>query len=228
MGGDEKHMLHAKQTKITGTLSDKTYEILKNAIIILDLKPGELITVEEISEQLGVSRTPIRTALNRLIGDGLVEMIPGKGTFVNRLSQKQAIDLLNVRELLESYSVKLAAELRTDEDLKELEYMMNRTEFAFSRDFSINEALSFDSEFHIAIAKISGNSYLEKQLVNLLENSRRYLNATTFQNMSSHVIAEHRELFEQIKNQDASKAEICIKKHIVNIKNRMINYINEN
>lgn len=219
------HVLQLPQIKTTGTLSDKTYEILKNAIIILDLKPGELITVEGISEQLGVSRTPIRTALNRLINDGLVEMIPGKGTFVKKLSQKEAMDLLNIRELLECYSAKLAALSRTDEDLKELEQTMNKTEFAFRSDYSSHEILEFDTKFHSTIAKISGNSYLQRQLIVMLDNCRRYLNASTFQFMSEEVIVEHRELFEQIKNQDAEKAEMCVKKHIKNIKNRMIDYI---
>ncbi len=222
-------MLQLPQIKTTGTLSEKTYEILKKAIIQLELKPGELITVENISEQLGVSRTPIRTALNRLINDGLIEMIPGKGTFVKSLSQKEATDLLNVRELLECYSVKLAAELRTEDDLKQLEYILNKAELTCKRKNKNNqEFLTLDSEFHETIARISSNSYLEKQLSMIVDNCRRYLNATTFEKTIPDVLVEHKELYEQIKKQDILLSEACMKKHITNIKDRMIYYINLN
>lgn len=222
-------MFQLPQIKTTGTLSDKTYEILKTAIIQLEFKPGELITVEEISEQLGVSRTPIRTALNSLINDGLIEMIPGKGTFVRSLSQKEATDLLNVRELLECYAVKLAAELRTEKDLKQLEYLVHRTELAYKRENkNYQEFLTYDSEFHMTIAKVSNNSYLEKQLTIMLDNCRRYLNYTTFEKEVPDAINEHKELFEQIKKQDVSTAELCMQKHIRNIKDRMTYYIKLN
>ena len=219
-------MLQLPQIKTAGTLTDKTYEIIKKAIIELELKPGKLITVEDISELLGVSRTPIRAALNNLMNDGLVEMVPGKGTFVKNLSQKEVTDLLDVRELLECYSVKLAAEMSNDEDLKQLEYILHRAELSYKGKYkNYQEFLTFDKEFHIAIAKISKNSFLEKQLIQLLDNSRRYLNATTVENIVLYALEEHRALFEQIKKKDKDNAMKYMKEHISNIKERTINYI---
>ncbi|OZV13909.1 hypothetical protein CIW83_00250 [Tissierella sp. P1] len=220
-------MRQLPQIKSKGTLAERTYDILKNAIVELELKPGELITEEDISEQLGVSRTPIRSALNRLLHEELIEMIPGKGTFVAQLTKKQIDDLLSIRELLESLSIQLAATLRTQEDLEKIEYILYKQEQSFTGQFkSQQDFLTFDSEFHCLIAEISQNKYLEKQLLQILNNCRRYLNATTIDIIMPDVLKEHKELYEQIKNQDVEKAKLCMQKHIDNIRTRMIENLN--
>lgn len=223
------YMIQLPQIKTTGTLSERTYDIIKSAIIGLYLKPGELITVGDISEQLSISRTPIRTALNRLIEEDLVEIIPGKGTFVTCLTEKQANAMLNVRELLECYSIQLATELRTDEDLDNLEYMLTKQGLE-SKDKRKNQQdfLTNDLEFHSGIAGISKNRYLEKQIVQMHVNSMRYLNASTVENIISIALEEHRELYEQIKNRDSEKAKQCMQKHLWNIKERIIKRLNIN
>lgn len=208
------------------TLSEKTYIALKKAIIGLELKPGQLISVEEISEELGVSRTPIRTALNSLTNDGLVEIIPGKGSFVKELSEKDVTDLLNIRQLLEAYAIKLAAKLRTQEDLDELEFIISKTEFIYGTKLKDkSEFLTYDEEFHDKIAKICNNPYIEQQLSMINVNNRRYLNATTFEQEMPYAIEEHKIMLEQIRKQDSEKAETYMKEHIDNIKIRMIDNI---
>ncbi|MDD4781755.1 MAG: GntR family transcriptional regulator [Tissierellia bacterium] len=215
--------------KTTGTLSERTYEILKSEIVNLELKPGQLITVEDISEQLGVSRTPIRTALNRLIEEDLVEILPGKGTFVTRLIEKDAIDLLNVRGRLECYSIELASILRTTEDLENLEYLINKQELITKGSHrKQQDFLNNDSEFHNTIAKISKNKYLEKQLMQMHTNCMRYLNESTIDYVIYEASEEHIELFEQIKNQNTEKAILYMQKHIENIKNRVIGHLKYN
>ena len=223
------YMIRLPQIKATGTLSERTYDIIKSAIIGLYLEPGELITVGDISEQLGISRTPIRTALNRLIEEDLVEIIPGKGTFVTCLTEKQANAILDVRELFECYSIQLATELRTDEDLDNLEYMLKKQELASKGERkNQQDFLTNDLEFHSAIAKISKNGYLEKQLLQMHVNSMRYLIASTVENIISLALEEHRELYEQIKNRDSEKAKQCMQKHLWNIKERIIMCLNIN
>lgn len=222
-------MLNLPQIKMTGTLSEKTYSILKDSIIKLELEPGALITVEEISEQLGVSRTPIRTALNSLTNEGLIEVVPGKGTFVKDLTKKEAADLFSLRELLESYSISLATKLRTDEDIKKIEHLLHKMKLSYSDNYKNKEEfLTYDSEFHYAIVRISNNSYLEKHLTQLLDNSRRYLNASTVNMIINMAIDEHKELIEQIKNQDVEKAVACMKNHIANVHIRINEYIVNN
>jgi DNA-binding GntR family transcriptional regulator len=154
-------------------------------------------------------------------------MIPGKGTFVAQLTKKQIDDLLSIRELLESLSIQLAATLRTQEDLEKIEYILYKQEQSFTGQFkSQQDFLTFDSEFHCLIAEISQNKYLEKQLLQILNNCRRYLNATTIDIIMPDVLKEHKELYEQIKNQDVEKAKLYMQKHIDNIRTRMIENLN--
>ncbi|MDD2493626.1 MAG: GntR family transcriptional regulator [Tissierellia bacterium] len=217
-------MVHLTQIDTKGTLTEKTYEILKKNIIELKIKPGKLLVVDEISEQLGVSRTPIKAALNSLINDGLIEMIQGKGAFVKALTKKEASNIINVRELLECYSVKLAAELRIDDDIKELEYMIYKSEFAYKIK-NYQDFLTLDSEFHYILARISNNPFLLKQITQILNNNRRYLNATTDENIAPYALEEHRAIIEQIKKRDIYKSEEYMQKHIGNVKKRVIEYI---
>lgn len=220
-------MVQLTQINTNGTLTEKTYEVLKKDIIELKLKPGKLLVVEEISEKLGVSRTPIKAALNSLMNDGLIEMIQGKGVLVKALTRKEAADILNVRELLECYSVKLAAELSTDDDIKELEYMVYKSEFAY-RVKNYHDFLTIDSEFHYIVARISNNPFLLKQITQILDNSMRYLNATTDEIITPYALEEHRAIIEQIKNKDIYKSEEYMQKHISNVKDRVIEYIKLN
>lgn len=211
------------EIKSKGTLADRTYVALKNAIINLELKPGQLITEEEISNILGVSRTPIRTAFSNLQHDGLISIIPGKGTFVSEITEKQVEDLMNVRELLEGLSAQLAARERIEEDLENLRYMMYRQEESVKGKYkNIKFYLDIDSEFHKYIASIGKNEYLEKQLSSTLANTRRFLNALTPDTVLEEVLVEHNKLYEYIKKQDEAKAREHMKKHIDNIKTRMI------
>ncbi|WP_026895306.1 GntR family transcriptional regulator [Clostridiisalibacter paucivorans] len=220
-------MKQLPKIKVKGTLTERTFEILKDAIINLELKPGELIKEEEISKQIGVSRTPIRAAFNRLVYEGLLKIVPGKGTFVAELTEKQVEDLLSVRELLEGLSIELAATLRTEEDLKNMRYILHRQEEALTGEFKSKKVfLDIDSELHNYIAGISQNEYLQKQLSSILMNSRRFLNATTADTFFLEVIREHKELYKYIENQNTEKAKEHMQNHIHNIKMRMIKNLN--
>jgi len=213
--------------KSKGTLTERTFEILKDAIVNLELKPGQLIKEEEISEQIGVSRTPIRAAFNRLVYEGLLVIVPGKGTFVAELTEKQVEDLLIVRKLLEGLSIELAATLRTEEDLKNIRYLLHKQEEALRGEFKSKRAfLDIDSELHNYIASISKNEYLQKQLSIIIMNSRRFLNATTEDTFFLEVIEEHKELYKYIEDQKPEKAKEYMQKHIDNIKIRMIKSLN--
>lgn len=221
-------MKKLSQIKSSGTLSDNTYNILKDAIISLDLKPGGMLIVEEISEQLGVSRTPIRTALNRLMGDGLVETIPGKGTFVTQLSEKQANDIMDIRMLLESYTIEIAASKRTTEDLENLEDIIMKQDILLrSYKNKKNDFLNYDYDLHLAIAEISRNTFLVNQMKVLMDNLRRYLNASTPEKTSLEALDEHRSLVEYISNEDVKGAKEYMVNHLNNVRRRVTGSIKE-
>lgn len=90
-------------------LHERVYLYLRDKIVHNDLKPGSRIDYEELMTELGVSRTPVRDALNRLQIDNLIEVRPRSGTFVSTPNKKAIEDLYNVRKPLESMAVELAA-----------------------------------------------------------------------------------------------------------------------
>ena len=219
-------MKRLHQIKTSGTLSDNTYNILKDAIINLNLKPGGVLIVEDISEQLGVSRTPIRTALNKLMSDGLVETIPGKGTFVTQLSEQHVNDIMDIRTLLECYSVQKAAERRTEEDLEMLkEIVMKQDIVVKAYQNKNNHFLDSDYDLHLAIAEISQNPFLVNQLKVLMDNFRRYLNASTPKEISVEALAEHKEILSYIENKDVDSAREYMISHMDNVRRRVSSLI---
>lgn len=215
-------MKKLQQIKSSGTLSDHTYNVLKEAIISLELKPGSALVVEEVSEQLGVSRTPIRTALNRLMADGLVETIPGKGTYVTALSEQHVNDVMDIRILLECYSIRKAAEIRSPGDLDVLREIIMKQEFIVQTYHDKNDHfLNSDYDFHLAIADITRNPFVVNQFKILMDNFRRYLNASTPPEISEQALAEHRVILGYISKQDVQNAEKYMLEHLNNVRRRV-------
>lgn len=119
-----------------GTLAQKTYASLKEGILSLVLKPGEVLRKPEICEQLGVSRSPVTEALARLAGEGLVDVVPQAGTFVARFSLDEIREGAFLREALELAAVERLATQITEDQLVQLR-----------RNVRIQEALISDGDF---------------------------------------------------------------------------------
>ena len=99
----------------------KIYKILKSQILEGNLEPGTRLIGEKLADQMGVSRTPIREAINHLAVENFVETIPGYGTVVNGISIKDLKEVLQVRGVLEGLAAKLAIENITKEEIEKLE-----------------------------------------------------------------------------------------------------------
>jgi len=146
----------------------RVYERIKVMAMTYQFRPGERINEIALAEQLEVSRTPLREALNRLVSEGFVTTVPGRGFFGRMLEAKEIHNLYEVRASLEEVIIRLACERATDAELDALEA------FARSRPTGENgkspEALRHDEEFHLRIARMTHNA----EFVRLLEgiNSR--------------------------------------------------------
>ena len=101
-------------------LRDVVFNTLRQAILRGELKPGERLMEIQLANKLGVSRTPIREAIRKLELEGLVLMIPRKGAEVAEITEKNMLDVLEVRRALEELAVKLACERITEEEIQEL------------------------------------------------------------------------------------------------------------
>jgi len=142
----------AKSKTISRT--ENVYRYIREKIIYGDLPPGELLNEGDLAQQLKVSKTPVREALNGLKHDGLIEVIPYKGYFVRNLSIKEIRELFEIRIIIESKGVELATLRGTDEQIKNLKGIAsNRIECEL--EISKKSFLQMNENFHTYIGSMT-------------------------------------------------------------------------
>lgn len=150
-----------KHTIVHTDLSQPIYEELKRMIIDKELETGQKIVQEKIAADLGVSRTPLNKALNRLEQEMMVESIPRRGMYVKDIDLKEMLDVFNVREGLEAVAARLAAEIRDEKAIQKLKSILEP--FINTKgEINIEEYRKADEQFHLELINASGNLVLEK------------------------------------------------------------------
>lgn len=204
-----------QKLKTEGTLSDKAYLSLKENILSLDLKPGEVLLEDRLSEMLGISRTPIREALKKLTYEGLITTSNGKGTYVTELTTDQFKKIFVIRDSLEALSVRLACNYRSKEDIRALRKMVDeQIEIIRKPKLDDRYYLEVDRKIHMKIAKSSKNDILEKYLVQINESYKRYLYFTNFEKRAEGVTDEHSRIVDAIEKSEPDTAEAIMRDHL--------------
>ena len=149
-------------------LSARVYNQIKNLILCNEIMPGQKLHHQQLSERLGVSRTPVREALTRLVQEGYVSFLPNRGFTCKEIRMQEAEELYELREALEAFAVEKAIANLTDAALARLRAKMN----SYGRDVQnrfTRERLVFDQEVHLAIAELAGNETLMSTLNHVFE-----------------------------------------------------------
>src|SRR5256884_9460798 len=110
------------------SLRDAAYDAIKHRIITCEFRPGEYINELQLSSTLKIGRTPVHQALDRLMIEGMVDVIPRKGVIVRPVSLNEVLQIIEVRLINEPHGARLAAEHADDADLDELDDVLKRTE----------------------------------------------------------------------------------------------------
>ena len=164
------------------SLRDSAYDAIKLKIITCEFKPGEYINELQLSSLLKIGRTPVHQALDRLMLEGMVEVIPRKGVIVKPVSLNEVLQIIEVRLINESYCARLAAERANDADIAEMDDVLKRTRHWTSLRNVVNMML-LDREFHLLVARAAKNDVVAELLRTLHERSLRFwfisLNAPT-------------------------------------------------
>lgn len=154
--------------------SEIAYEYIRRRILSGDFPPGFSLTADYLSKELGVSRTPIRDALLKLEADGLVSISPRIGATVKQMDIHEIGEMCELRLALESHAAGRAAELRSAEDLHEIELAISalRRLTEESRGHLpdpvvLSELARYDVRFHIAIISAARNYLMKKQILGL-------------------------------------------------------------
>lgn len=187
-------------------------------------EPGESLTETKLSEELGVSRTPVREALRKLELEGLVQSIPNKGVFVKGVSPQDISDICTIRMLIEGLAAKWAAEKITPHEIDELKEAVELEEF-YTMKSNIDQLLQFDTRFHDLIYKACKS----KPLMHVLSTFHNYIRKARKISMSSpkramEVLEEHKAILQAIIERDAAKAERLATEHVKNASENLLKH----
>jgi len=209
-------------------LREVVFNSMRDAIIMGKLKPGERLIENQISEKIGVSRTPVREAFRKLELEGFIEIVPRKGAIVKVLEKKDIEEVLQIRSVLEGLASRLACENMTLAELNKLKKIKKEFMDAVEKD-NLDLMLERDVLLHDLIIVSSKNKRLVQMVNNLKEQIYR-LRFTYLRDESSRqqIILEHSELVNAILSKDANKAEEISMRHIRNQEIAVTDYISKN
>ena len=180
------------------------------------VRPGEKLTEQAISENYGVSRTPVREAFKNLEAEGLVDMIPNRGAFVIGLTKNDIRDIYILRVKCEVQAVQWAIERRTKEEMEAIEENLDFMRFYTERR-DANRMRSINSEFHKRIAAASHNRILIEYLSRIQDYIRYSSHILPYhESVLETLLMEHEEIFATFKTGENEAGALAMKKHIEN------------
>lgn len=205
---------------LTFSLKDRTYDALKETIAGINIYEGTgepRLDERQLSEDLGVSRTPVREAIARLEQEGLVHIVPRRGVFVSRKTKTEILEMITVWAALESMAARLITENATEEEIDSL-----RTLFATVEDdkirANIDEYSGMNIRFHQAIIKLSKSSLLGSMTETLFIHMRSIRARTIGENdRAQPSIIDHMNIIKALEERDADLAERLSREHTLGL-----------
>jgi DNA-binding GntR family transcriptional regulator len=192
--------------------AEYAYVRIRQAIRDGKIKPGQRIRETELAENFAISRTPIREAIRRLTGEGLIEDVAGRGLAVTQFTMAQVRELYFLRGVLEGAAASQAAQFASPSEIKAMEEIIALSRPAVNRP---DETARLNMHFHRSIREAARNQYLTSALEQLA-NSLSLLPGTTFEAVGRAATAlnEHRDIIAAIKKGDGARAEAAARHHI--------------
>ncbi len=203
------------------TLRDRATEIIRERLITLEYQPGHVLNQERVSAQLGIGRTPVSQAFERLALEGMVEVLPRTGIMVKPLIPGDALDLFEVRLSCETLCARLAVERGTDEEIARIVDLSRGDD-----EGSLPGATSYmnnDRDFHRAIARAAHNAVLTDVLRRVHDQVLRFIFfAAGSRNRSPDARVEHIEIAAAIADRDADRAEELVRAHVASSRRQIM------
>ncbi|MCG3753781.1 GntR family transcriptional regulator [Amycolatopsis sp. Poz14] len=201
----------ANRVERPAPLRQVVYDALAELIINRTLEPGQHLVEADLAEYLGVSRQPVREALQRLQSEGWVDLRPAQGAFVHLPTDEEADQLLGVRAVLETHSARLAAACATDDDIKRLWELQDVGMKALAADDS-ERLVAANADLHAYITELTGNAVLT-ELIGLVDRRVRWYYTPIARPRGRDAWQEHAALIEAIAAHNVEKAEKIMAQH---------------
>jgi DNA-binding GntR family transcriptional regulator len=191
-------------------LSSKVYAALREMIAHHRFQPGTRLNVEKISKELEVSRTPVWEAVRRLQQEGLLENIPYRGVFMVEMTLERALELYQIREVLEGLAARLAAAASNGKILAKMDEILEVQSKVIQRGDLLGYSRS-DFEFHSLIHRMSRNAVLQE----MLDSLRAKMQPVTMEVRSilPRLYEDHLEMMEALRSRDPEKSERILRRH---------------
>jgi DNA-binding GntR family transcriptional regulator len=209
---------------IVANKKNRVYEVLRDRIVNNVLKPQEFLNEQALSEDLGVSKTPIREALQQLEHNRLVVIIPNKGCYVANISIDRIREIFEIRSILECAAARLAAFLPNHESF--LGFSENHDAIGSYDSDELRKRLLSGYQIHTSIVEAVGNSYLTDYYRTILDNIvqiRVYFLSRFGSKRLHETMEEHKHILKAISEGDADGAESAMRQHL----NRSLMNINQ-
>ncbi|MEU8699066.1 GntR family transcriptional regulator [Streptomyces sp. NPDC048680] len=194
-----------------GPLRERVYEALLELITTRALRPGQHLVESELAGHLGVSRQPVREALQRLDTEGWVDLRPAQGAFVHEPTEDEADQLLSVRTLLEAEAARLAAANSGAAGIAALEELCAKGEQAVADD-DVDLAVATNAAFHAKVMELAGNVVLA-ELAGQVDRRVRWYYTPVARRRGTGSWIEHRSLIAAISSRDEQQATAIMRAH---------------
>jgi DNA-binding GntR family transcriptional regulator len=202
------------------SLRDQAYVMLKRAITETDIyNQSQELRLDErhLTQQLGVSRTPVREALSILEQEGFLRTIPRRGIFIVRKSKRQIIEMIQMWAALESMSARLATLHAPDSEIAKLRHLFDNFQNSPPAEH-LDEYSDANIAFHQAIIKLGGSQLILDTTHNLFIHVRAIRRATISQNdRASRSIIDHLKIIEALEKRDTELAERLTRQHTLDL-----------
>ena len=203
-------------------VNERIYHYLKKSIVESTIPAGSRLNIRQLSQELGVSHTPIKDALFRLSGEGLIEISQRSGTYVRSITESDIHEILQVRLFLEKAAIEAIAENITDEQLRHM-----RTIYAKSISIPVDPQrvetyrifMEYDSQFHQCIFEFLGNKYLLRTYMNMNVHMQtfRFLAMNQEHGKRPATDLQHQTILEALNERNVKKSIEAVENHILDV-----------
>ncbi|MGX9225628.1 GntR family transcriptional regulator [Streptomyces albus] len=203
-------------------LADQAYRELKSAVLANRLRPGDALSVPALAARMGISRSPVREAVQRLIHDGLATHEPHRGAVVARVDVADVRQLYLLREVMEGLAARLATERLDAAKVAELRALLEEHEQVVTCGDDEERHTQMDMDYHRLIREVAGNDHLTAALDTIQGKAHLALHSLWRSPEAQRLaVAEHRRIFEAMTSGDPQAAEEAAREHIRRLRIRL-------
>ena len=192
---------------------DRIYDRVRGMATDFEFKPEERINEGALASTLGVSRTPLREALNRLVAEGFITFQTGRGFFNRSLQPEKVLELYELRQAIECEALRRAIDRAPDDGIEAVRRFLLETEPAYSAGASAKVLVELDEAFHMHLAELSRNDELVHMLRNVSERIR-YVRWIVMTDRQGRTHAEHMRILDALADRNTDAAVTELRNHI--------------